>query len=90
MKWRAHKAVTWARKAIIASSLSIAATLIIYIYSPSLLLPLIMADILSVILLAHWTSNCSCWVVWLLDFPGVGLIEERSKTQAHTVIPKLT
>ena len=57
MKWRARKAVTWARKAIIASSLSIAATLIIYIYSPSLLLPLIMADILSVISLAHWTSN---------------------------------
>jgi len=28
--------------------------------------------------------------VWLLGFPGVGLIEERSKTQAHTAIPKLT
>jgi len=28
--------------------------------------------------------------VWLLDFPGVGLIEEWSETQVHTAIPKLT
>jgi|GEM_PF-5095851 len=41
-------------------------------------------------LLKSYNGSCSCWVVWLLDFPGVGLIEERSKTQAYTTIPKLT
>jgi len=40
-------------------------------------------------LLKSYNGSCSCWVVWLLDFPGVGLIEERSRNASLYNNPKI-